>query len=77
LSSVQIESQNSITDMSASHSSFISEEDRAINYNNELIIQDTHKDTTEQIPFESNLKPRLKSALCKKESSKNGSNSEV
>ena len=40
LSSVQIESQNSFTEMSGSHSSFMSDEDRVVNYNNELVIKD-------------------------------------
>jgi hypothetical protein len=51
----------------------MSDEDRTVNQNNELVIYDT----TEQKPYEANLKPRVKSALCKKESLKKETQSEL
>ena len=41
LSSAHIESENSFTEMSGSHSSFMSDDERTINKNNELVLHDT------------------------------------
>lgn len=49
---MHIESENSFTEMSGSHSSFMSDEDRAINNNNELVVQDTFIDIKERTPIE-------------------------